>query len=186
MIVNPLPPKSPEPAVGAVSSGVAVHAASRRWLFFRWPMRSLIITIAFAVSCTATLASDTNNVPEWSNPFSVHGKKYDMDFFPRCLNGTADWKMGASEPPISVNQAYRLARHALDALLPNLHDVTLAQITFERKFGTDGKQHACYDIRFYSPDLDVEHFGGVVSIHNVTFEVLMDGTVITPKPASDK
>jgi hypothetical protein len=34
--------KSPEPtAVGAVSSAVAVHAASRRWLsFLRWMIRS--------------------------------------------------------------------------------------------------------------------------------------------------
>jgi len=36
-IYNLMPNKSPEPtAVGAVSSAVAVHAASRRWLsFFR-------------------------------------------------------------------------------------------------------------------------------------------------------
>jgi hypothetical protein len=37
LFVEPWPNKSPDPtAVGAVSSAVAVHAASRRWLsFFR-------------------------------------------------------------------------------------------------------------------------------------------------------
>ena len=36
-MTDPMPNKSPEPtAVGAVSSAVAVHVASRRWLsFFR-------------------------------------------------------------------------------------------------------------------------------------------------------
>jgi len=44
------PNKSPEPtAVGAVSSAIAVHAASRRWLsFFRYAALFQITSIALA------------------------------------------------------------------------------------------------------------------------------------------
>jgi len=138
------------------------------------------------MSCAAAWAADTNEVPFFTCPFSVHSQKYVLEFFSKDLNSSPDWDMGATEPPISINEAYHQARRSLDTMLPGLHAVTCNEIFFQRRIGSDGKHHVYYDIGFHSPDIDVTNTGSTVGFHRAAFIVFMDGRVISPRRIDEK
>lgn len=152
----------------------------------RRPIRALFISIVLGVSCAASWSADTNDVPVFTYPFSIHSQKYVLEFLGKDLDSSPDWEKGATEPPISPNEAYRRAKRALDMEFPRLHNVTCNDKFFERRIGSDGKYHVYYYIMFSSPDIDALHLGSTVEIFQARFIVLMDGRVISPRRIDEK
>jgi hypothetical protein len=149
-------------------------------------MKSSLLFIAFLASCIVLMAGDTNDAPIFTVPFSVHGQKYALEFFNKDLLNGPDWEMGTTEPPISPNEAYRRARHALDVMFPAMRDITCNEIFLQRRFGSDGQHHVYYDIGFHSPDIDFQNMGSIQGTCRAAFMVMMDGKVISPRRIDEK
>jgi hypothetical protein len=154
-----------------------------------------IIAVIYLLVCSGLFAE----------PFTFDGEEYDtslpMDF------SLPIWKQGEAEPPILPNQAYRIARAAFDEQFgkktkASVFFVVLRQVTTSAGASpatAEKKTFSCYEIIFVEQPAPAEvekrkkavtmppqpQTGHIdrwsVYTANMSYYVLMDGSVITPK-----
>jgi hypothetical protein len=149
-------------------------------------MKSLI---AVFLICTATTVAA---------PFTFRGVEYDTTL----LNTVVEqlhlpaWQVGEAEPPILPNQAYRAAKAACAAQFGKATEFYLLSVDLRHQpaVGETGKAFTFYEVIF-SEKLTEAEFArrrtpggspGVTKAYaaNMSYLVLMDGTVISPAPVA--
>ena len=149
-------------------------------------MARIIAAAVVLLSIFAQALALPDSAPYYFLDFSVNGREYRFELFLKDLNGTPDWKIGEAEPPITPNNAYLKAKAALNDSLPNLSEARVSQVTITRLAGEDGQFHTYYEFSFFSTDIDTKQVGSMQTVYRAPVVVLMDGTVISPRPVATR
>jgi hypothetical protein len=139
-------------------------------------------------------------------PFTFQGEKYDtqlspgamsLDHLPAPLDHLPAWNVGAEEPPLLPNQAYKAAKAKLDLQFGIETDAVVIVLWHQPAIGTSVQAYTYYEVTFSEKLSDAEMKKRLVPVKgvpgqssaytaNISYYVLMDGRVISPKKTANQ
>ena len=174
--------KAPRPPA-RVLFGLATHYRPRlqfglaQLLIVRWTMRALIFIILLAF-VTQALASETES---YAISSLAHGKELECKITREQLSKTPIWRTQDEFPPLSPRKAEKAATTRFHQLFTDLKHFKCMDIILEKPFFGDGYDgHWIYLVQFVPEEFEIG------TNDRIQIMVLMDGTVIDPKPTDAK